>query len=670
MRKGKGTAPSVVEVENPQIEFLKKEGWLDKLSPRSILKDVWQKRWVVLAEGEMCYFKEPGAQPLGVVPLSHVEKISGVGNRVVLTMMPQFSSREWKWRATETAQDAEQWRDALEEVRASASSAAEIATRYTESGATDGKYWKRLDPVFKQQLLLSGRSHRGSVAPSADRRSALGEPAHNASFQEKPPAAVGEEIEVEDVSAPRWARKRGPSNFEKAKEILYMEGTLTKLNKHLGHVERFYVLNGNKMTGYKNAGQIDRTSTWLMEQLTSIDIVKLDGRYQLSLELNGVEQCDLIGRSEEEIRQWASKLAAAHLQFGGVLNVSELLHGPSKKSSLYKQLESQSVAQQSGTAIDLWCSNFDDKSGKDLKSFLDVSASLDGGLFAQLETQLLPGTEITKTVMQCVHDCLYGVIVNFIDDWQMQPPALIVALVDWLGFYYMRTKRMGVVDLYPDMLTLPSARQMIELVCPIVSGNLMFPKPSTSGKSKFTKRWCSLMGSRLRSFDSSEQEGSGAQPVQIIPLISIVSVERDGKQLKLFYPSIDSSTKKVTAVATAEIDTKGGRFPQGFVKDLTNRLVLEKEDGTLPFDSSKPFPGYELVEWMCSKAFSTTDVTYKVKRRDVSQGLAQSLISNGTVARVDGGSDWDEDVDYSFPCTSIAFAVASRSLFSSLVQWR
>ena len=202
-----------------------------------------------------------------------------------------------------------------------------------------------------------------------------------------------------------------------------MEGMLTKLNKHVGHAERFYVLNGNKMTGYKNAGQVDRISTWFMEQLTRIEVLKVDGRYQLSLELNGVEQCDLVGRSEEEIRQWASKLAAAHFQFGGQLNIADLLHGSSKKSSLYKQLESQNAVQHASVMIDLWCTYFDDRAGKDLKSFLDVCASLDGGLLAQLESQLLPGTEITKHAMQCLHDCLYGVIVHFIDDWQMQPPA-------------------------------------------------------------------------------------------------------------------------------------------------------------------------------------------------------------------------------------------------------
>ena len=70
-----------------------------------------------------------------------------------------------------------------------------------------------------------------------------------------------------------------------------MEGTLTKLNKGLGQSERFYVLNGNKMTGYKNTSQDERVSTWFMEQLTSIEVVKTDGRAMLSLELNGVEQC-------------------------------------------------------------------------------------------------------------------------------------------------------------------------------------------------------------------------------------------------------------------------------------------------------------------------------------------------------------------------------------------
>jgi hypothetical protein len=523
-------------------------------------------------------------------------------------------------------------------VRVAASSAAEVSTRYTQSGVTDGKYWKRLDPVFKQQSMVTGRSYRGSIAPGADRKLASTELPSNSSL-----SALSEEVEVEDASAPRWARKRGPKGPERSKEVLYMEGTLTKLNKHLGHVERFYVLNGNKMTGYKNAGQVERTSTWFMEQLTSIEVVKVDGRHQLSLELNGVEQCDLVGRSEEEIRQWACKLATAHFQFGGHLNVSDLIHGFSKKSSLYKQLESQSEDQRSGTVIDLWCTNFDDKAGKDLKSFLDSSASLDGGLLAQLESQLIPSTDVTKHVVQCLHDCLYGVIVQFIDDWQMQPPALIVLLIDWLGSYYIRLKRMGVIDAYPDILKLPSAKQMIEFTCPIVSGHLLLQKSAVSAKSKFIKRWFSMIGSRIRSFESSEQEDSGAQPLQTILLSDIVSVERDGKHIKLFFPK-ESIAKKVTVAAT-ENDAKIGRFPPGFITDLTDRLVREKENGTLPFDSSKPFPGFELVEWMCS----VPDLSYKVKRRDASQGLAQSLISNGAVARVDGCPDWDEDVDYMFP---------------------
>jgi hypothetical protein len=296
MRRGKpaGESPPLpVADQKPKREFLRKEGWLDKLSPRSIVKDIWQKRWVVLAEGEMCYYKEPDSSPLGVVPLSHVEKITGVGNRVILSMNPQYSSREWKWRA-DTAHDAEQWRDALEQVRADATSASEVVTRYSESGATQGKYWKRLDPAFKQQSLMAGRSHRNaSISHGA------GEPAADSSTKLPP---LEEEV-IEDASAPRWARKRGASQIERPKEVLYMEGMLTKLNKGIGQSERFYVLNGNKMTGYKNARQEERASTWFMEQLTSIEVVKTDGRTMLSLELNGVEQYELVGRNEDEIRQ-------------------------------------------------------------------------------------------------------------------------------------------------------------------------------------------------------------------------------------------------------------------------------------------------------------------------------------------------------------------------------
>jgi hypothetical protein len=100
------------------------------------------------------------------------------------------------------------------------------------------------------------------------------------------------------------------------------------------------------------------------------------------------------------------------------------------------------------------------------------------------------------------------------------------------------------------------------------------------------------------------------------------------------------------------------------------RLESEKEDGALPFDCTRPFPGYELVEWLCS----ITDLSYRVKRRDVSQGLAQSLISIGTVARVDGGADWDEDVDYVFPCVlrcpvmHICFVVKDLTVFAVIEE--
>ena len=118
-------------------------------------------------------------------------------------------------------------------------------------------YWKRLDPAFKQQSLMAGRSHRkASAAPGADRVGAS-----NPSSDAGPLASVNEGVEVENVQAPRWARKRGPSQTEKPKEVLYMDGMLTKLNKGLGSVERFYVLNGNKMTGYKNSRQEERVST-------------------------------------------------------------------------------------------------------------------------------------------------------------------------------------------------------------------------------------------------------------------------------------------------------------------------------------------------------------------------------------------------------------------------
>jgi len=293
MRRGKpsGQAASTSAADQkPKVEFLRKEGWLDKLSPRSILKDVWQKRWVVLAEGEMCYYKDAESSPLGVIPLSHVQSISGAGNRVILSMLPEYSSREWKWRA-DSAHDAEKWREALEDVRAAASSTSEVVSRYSESGVTDGKYWKRLDPTFKQQSLMAGRSHRtGSTAPGADRVAASSESASDAPSTRLALSTVGEAVEVEETAAPRWARKRGPSQADRPKEVLYMEGMLTKLNKGLGQIDRFYVLNGNKMTGYKNTSQSERVSTWFMEQLTSIEVVKTDGRAMLSLELNVVEQ--------------------------------------------------------------------------------------------------------------------------------------------------------------------------------------------------------------------------------------------------------------------------------------------------------------------------------------------------------------------------------------------
>lgn len=317
-----------------------------------------------------------------------------------------------------------------------------------------------------------------------------------------------------------------------------------------------------------------------------------------------------------------------------------MLHGPNKKSALYKQLEAQAPGQQSGIAIDLWCSNFDDKAGKDLKSFLDATPSLDSGLFAQVEAQLLPGTEITKNVMQSLHDCLYGVIVHFIDDWQMQSPAQIVALLDWLASYHVRLNRMASVAVFPDIFNLPSAKHMIDATSPFVSGPMLLPK----GNSKFTKRWFSMKGSHIKVFESSEQEESGASPLQSITISKIAAVERDGKELKFFFPK-EVAAKKV-AVAAPAIDASSSRFPNGFVSDLVKRLESEKEDGTLPFDCTRPFPGYELVEWMCG----ITDLSYRVKRRDASQGLAQSLMSLGTIARADGGADWDEDVDYLFPC--------------------
>jgi hypothetical protein len=655
MRRGKpsGEMASSSAAEKPKIEFLRKEGWLDKLSPRSILKDVWQKRWVVLAEGEMCYYKEPDTSPLGVVPLSHVENISGAGNRVIFSMLPQYSSREWKWRA-DTAHEAEKWREALEEVRAAASSISEVGSRYSESGVTEGKYWKRLDPTFKQQSLMAGRSHRtGSSAPGADRVSAPSQSANVESSRGQALASVGEGVEVEDAAAPRWARKRGPSQADRPKEVLYMEGSLTKLNKHLGGTERFYVLNGNKMTGYKNASQEERVSTWFMEQLTSIDVVNSDGRTVLSLGLNGVEEYELVGRSEEEIRRWGAKLAAAHVQFGGILNISDMFHGPNKKSALYKQLEAQSAGQQSGTAIDLWCSNYDDKSGKDLKSFLDATSSLDSGLLTQMESQLMAGTDVTKHFMQSLHDCLYGVIVHFIDDWQMQSPALIVGLVDWLSSYYMRLKRMGSASVYPDVFNLPASKQMIELTSPFVSSPIMLPKGTSKGK--FTKRWFSMKGSHIKTFESSEQEETGAPPLQLISVSKIVSIEREGKTIKLFFPKESAASKP--SVAKSRVDSSSSNFPSGFISDLAKRLESEKEDETLPFDCNRPFPGYELVEWMCS----ITDLSYKVKRRDVSQGLAQSLISKGSVVRVDGGTDWDEDVDYMFPCVLLWRAPCAMS---------
>ena len=95
---------------------------------------------MVIAEGELCYYKDDSdSAPLGVVPLSHVDNITGEGNRVIFTMLPQYSSREWKWRA-DSAHDAQQWREALEEVRVMATAASDVVTRYSQSGVTDGKY--------------------------------------------------------------------------------------------------------------------------------------------------------------------------------------------------------------------------------------------------------------------------------------------------------------------------------------------------------------------------------------------------------------------------------------------------------------------------------------------------------------------------------------------------
>ena len=652
MRRGRvnpaseAASPAAAD-QKPKPEFLRKEGWLDKLSPRSILKDVWQKRWVVVAEGELCYYKDADSEPLGVVPLSHVEKITGEGNRIIFSMLPQYSSREWKWRA-DSAHDAQQWREALEEVRLMATAASEVVTRYSQSGVTDGKYWKRLDPAFKQQsLIAAGRSHRKGSTAGSERSNAANHSVDATSMQQL--SAVNEGEEVENVKAPTWARKRGASQADKPKEVLYLDGVLTKLNKGLGSVDRFYVLNGNKMTGYKNSRQEERVSTWLLEQLTFIEVVKEkgDGRVLLSLEMNGIEKVDLVGRSEDEIRRWAAKLAAAHVQFGGVLNLSELmLHGSGKKSALYKQLEAQDPGTQSGTIIDLWCSSFDDKASKDLKSFLDASHSIDAGLLTKLEAELLAGTDVTKSAMQSLHDCLYGVVVHFIDDWQQQTPALLVPFIDWLSSYTLRLKRMGTLDLYPDILNLPVAKQMIEHTCPFVSGPLFLPKNS-GDKSKLTKRWFVMHGSRINRFESADQEESGAAALETTLVANIVAVERDGKHLILSLPK-ESSSKK-TGASKPEGAASDSHFPPGFVSDLVKRLVGGNEDGTLPFDSSRPFPGYELVEWICS----ITDLSYKAKRRDITQGLGQSLLMNGAIARADGGVEWDEDVDYMVPSASV-----------------
>jgi hypothetical protein len=351
-----------------------------------------------------------------------------------------------------------------------------------------------------------------------------------------------------------------------------------------------------------------------MEQLTHIEVVKEkgDGRV-LSLEMNGIEKVDLMGRSEDEIRQWVSKLAAAHVQFGGVLNLSELMMlGSGKKSALYKQLEAQEPGAQSGTIIDLWCASFDDKASKDLKSFMDFSVSLDAGLLTKLEAELLANTDITKRAVQSLHDCLYGAVINFIDDWQQQTPALLVPFLDWLGSYTLRLKRMGALDSYPDILNLPSAKQMIEHTCPFVSGPLLLPK-SSGDKTKFTKRWFVMHGSRINRFESADQEESGAAPLDTIRVADIVALERDGKNLTLSLPK-ESSSKKAAASKPGE-DASESRFPAGFVSDLVKRLVGGSEDGTLPFDSSRPFPGYELVEWICS----ISDLSYKAKRRDMTQ---------------------------------------------------
>jgi hypothetical protein len=281
-----------------------------------------------------------------------------------------------------------------------------------------------------------------------------------------------------------------------------------------------------------------------------------------------------------------------------------------------------------------------------LKSFLDASHSIDAGLLTKLEAELLAGTDVTKSAMQSLHDCLYGVVIHFIDDWQQQTPALLVPFIDWLSSYTLRLKRMGTLDLYPDILNLPVAKQMIEHTCPFVSGPLFLPKNS-GDKSKLTKRWFVMHGSRINRFESADQEESGAAALETTLVANIVAVERDGKHLILSLPK-ESSSKK-TVASKPEGAAFDSHFPPGFVSDLVKRLVGGNEDGTLPFDSSRPFPGYELVEWICS----ITDLSYKAKRRDITQGLGQSLLMNGAIARADGGLEWDEDVDYMFPSASV-----------------
>ncbi len=165
--------------------------------------------------------------------------------------------------------------------------------------------------------------------------------AANQSVDAAPLSAVNEGEEVESVQAPRWARKQV---FGLTHD--YLDGLLTKLNEGLGSVDRFYVLDGNKMTGYTNFSKKERVSTWLVEHLTCIEVVKEkgDGRVLLSLEMNGIEKVNLVGRSEDEIRRWAAGLAAAHVRFGGELNLSDLmLHGSGKKASAEAKADAESL---------------------------------------------------------------------------------------------------------------------------------------------------------------------------------------------------------------------------------------------------------------------------------------------------------------------------------------